>query len=302
MFVEHSAVHECLQDGSVTIDVDIVNSDAEVIFIGSMHSVYGHCITDNLKKLWYLRTPEARKILEAGGKIVYVSAWNSRDLPRHAMRILELTGVDVTKFERVSVPTRFRKVYVPENSMRLTKTGRQWAPAFKAEIESIKSNAQYDGKLYDKIYLTRTALKDGGDIGEKRIEKLFKERGYHVISPEKLSVDAQVALMSHCKSVVCTDGSVAHNAIFCNPDTEVVILLKADYVNGYQVMINNLVGYNLEYVSANHSILHKNHPWSGPFYLSLTSELCDFLGLGKRKDLYWFRPDWYRYLYKRLFH
>jgi len=76
MFVEHSAVHENLENGQVDISVDIVESDCDAIFLGSMMSVYGHCITDNLKKLWFLRTDEADAILESGGKLVYVSAWD----------------------------------------------------------------------------------------------------------------------------------------------------------------------------------------------------------------------------------
>lgn len=300
MFVEHSAVHESLENGKVDIKVNIVDSDHDAIFIGSMMSVYGHCITDNLKKLWFLRTDDAQEILKSGGKIVYVSAWDQEELPSYALRILELGGVDTLRLERISVPTRFKRVYVPENSMRLKNGIRQWSPLFRSEIETIKSNSEYSGELYDKVYFTRTALSDSDDYGEERIQSLFAASGYRIISPEKLSVDAQVMLMANCSHVVCTDGSVAHNAIFCNKDAYVTILLKSDYVNGYQMMINKMVGYNLTYVSANHTIRHRK-PWAGPFYLSVTSYLSDFLGLSHRRDLYWLRPDWYVYLFHRFF-
>ncbi len=300
VFVEHSAVHENLENGKIDISVDIVESDCEAIFLGSMMSVYGHSITDNLKKLWFLRTKEADAILESGGKLVYVSAWDEADMPAYALRILELAGINISKLERVTVPTRFRKVYVPENSMRLKDSTRQWSDSFRHEIDTIKSNAIYTGELYDKIYLTRTALKDSDDYGENRIERLFKDAGYQIISPEQFSVDAQIVMMANCRHLVCTDGSVAHNAIFCDSDAEVVILLKSDYVNSYQMMINDLVSYKLKYVSANHTIRHRK-PWAGPFYLSITPQVCDFMNIPRRKDLFWLRPDWYAYMFHRFF-
>ena len=163
----------------------------------------------------------------------------------------------------------------------------------------MKSNANFKGDLHDRIYFTRTALNDRKDFGEKRVEKLFESAGYKVLSPEKFSVDAQILLMSNCSHVVCTDGSVAHNALFCNSETKVTILLKADYVNGYQMMINDMVGYDLEYVDANHTIRHRKRPWAGPFYMSPTSHLRAYLNMRKCPDLYWFRLDWYKYLYYR---
>ena len=300
-FVEHSAVHEGLENGKVEIAAKVDNMDCEAIFIGSLMSVYGHCITDNIKKIWYLNTPEARTLLDRGAMVIYVSAWDDNDLPEYAMRILELAGVDVSRLKRISKPVRFRTVYVPSNSMRLHEGTRQWSPEFRAAVANMKSNASFSGEFYDKIYFTRTALNDSKDFGERRVEKLFESAGFKVLSPEKLSVDAQILLMSNCSHVICTDGSVAHNAMFCNSETKVTILLKADYVNGYQMMINDLVGYDLEYVSANHTIRHRRRPWAGPFYMSLTPHLRDYLSMSRCPDLYWLRPDWYKYLYYRFF-
>lgn len=298
-FVEHSAVHEGLENGRVGMDPEVEEMDCEAIFLGSMMSVYGHCITDNLKKIWYLNTPEAKSLIDAGAVVVYVSAWDDYDLPDYAMRILELAGVDITCLKRISVPMRFKRVHVPCNSMRLLDGTRQWSPEFRVVVEKMKSNANFKGDFYDRIYFTRTALNDRKDFGEKRVEKLFESAGYKVLSPEKFSVDAQILLMSNCSHVVCTDGSVAHNALFCNSETKVTILLKADYVNGYQMMINDMVGYDLEYVDANHTIRHRKRPWAGPFYMSPTSHLRAYLNMRKCPDLYWFRLDWYKYLYYR---
>ena len=301
-FIENSAVHENLFKGKINPIENPEYIDSEVIFIGSMHSIYGHCITDNLKKLWFLRTDKGQQIIENGGKIVYVSAWNNKELPQFALHILTLAGIDTQKLIRITSPTRVKKVYIPDNSMQLKNGTRMWSDQFKKEFEIIKSNIRYTGETYDKIYFTRTQLKDTKDFGEKRVEKLFEEQGYKILSPEKLSIDAQVALMTNCKTFVGTDGSITHNGVFCNKDTKITILLKADYANGYQMMINDMTGYEVTYVSANHTIKHRRKPWAGPFYLSLTKELRRFLGKAEGIDWFWLRGDWYRYLYERLFH
>jgi capsular polysaccharide biosynthesis protein len=301
-FIENSAVHEGLFRDKINPVLNPEHIDSEVIFIGSMHSIYGHCITDNLKKLWFLRTDKGQRIIENGGKIAYVSAWNNEELPQFALHILTLAGIDTQKLIRITSPTRVKKVYIPDNSMQLKNGTRMWSDQFKKEFEIIKSNIRYTGETYDKIYFSRTQLKDNKDFGEKRIEKLFEEQGYKILSPEKLSIDAQVALMTNCKNFVGTDGSITHNGVFCNKDTEITILIKADYANGYQMMINDMIGYQVTYVSAHHTIKHRRRPWSGPFYLSPTKELLKYLNKKKNTDWFWLRGDWYKYLYERFFH
>ena len=203
--------------------------------------------------------------------------------------------------ERITEPTRFTRVWIPDNSMQLTDGVRKWSPLFKKTIETMKKNASQSEKAYDRIYLSRAALKSNKDFGEERIESLFSEMGYTVIHPESLSIDQQISIMANCKSVVATDGSIAHNAIFCNSSADVNILLKADFVNGYQMMINNMTGYNVTYINAHHTIKRRKSPWKGPFYLFPTKELYRFLGVSRKPDLFWLRKDWYRYLYRRFF-
>ena len=301
-FIENSAVHENLFKGKINPVENPEHIDSEVIFIGSMHYIYGHCITDNLKKLWFLRTDEGQRIIENGGKVVYVSAWNKEELPKFAIHILTLAGIDTQKLIRITSPTRVKKLYIPDNSMQQIGTTRRWSDLFKKEFEIIKANTKYTGETYEKIYFTRTQLRGRNDFGEKRVEKLFEEQGYKILSPEKLSIDAQVALMSNCKSFAGTDGSIAHNILFCNKDTEITLLIKADYANGYQMMINDMTGCKITYISANHTIKHRRRPWAGPFYISPTKELQRYFNKKKKIDWFWLRSDWYKYLYERFFH
>jgi len=298
-YIDNTRVHESMGGSIDGIDGNSVKAHTDAIFIGSMHHIYGHCITDNIKKLWFLSTEKCKKLLEAGARIVYVSAWRETELPDFAIRILELAGVPVGQIERVSRPTVFRNVYVPDNSMQFIGGRRYWTKYFRSTIEVMKTNAKGQIETADKIYFTRTKLQSDKDFGEFRVERIFKEHGYKIVSPEVLSIDDQIVLLANCKKFACTDGSVAHGAVFCKSDADVAILLKADYVNGYQMMINNMVGFNVDYIESHHSINRRRNPWEGPFYMSVTRYLVDYLGGVAYSDLYWLRLDWFKYLYRR---
>ena len=54
---------------------DIVNGT--IIYIGMLIDVYGHAITDNLKKLWFLNTPEGKALTDAGAQLAYIANWGN---------------------------------------------------------------------------------------------------------------------------------------------------------------------------------------------------------------------------------
>ena len=68
------------------------------------------------------------------------------------------------------------------------------------------------------------------------MENVFRKKGFKVFSPEELTVKQQIALLMNCDEFASTEGSCAHNSIFCKPGTKVLILRKADYANSYQIM------------------------------------------------------------------
>ncbi|MDO4497670.1 MAG: hypothetical protein Q4B58_07590, partial [Bacteroidales bacterium] len=52
-------------DGSIEENI-ASGSDAKVVYLGNMLNIWGHCITDNLKKLWFLKTPEYKELKSQG--------------------------------------------------------------------------------------------------------------------------------------------------------------------------------------------------------------------------------------------
>lgn len=298
-FVKNTTVHEDLQDGLYPIDDDEVGwIDKDVIFIGDFFSVYGHAITDNLKKIWFLKTKEAQEVLAKGGELIYIT-FHGQELAPFVLRLFELAGVDISKAHYITAPTRFRQVIVPDNSLVLNGDRRYFAEEFRHTIEVIKNNAGKEKyPTYDKVYFSRTAMHQRRDYGEKIVEEEFRRHGYHIIHPEQLSLEHQIQLAANCKEFVATMGSVSHTSIFCTERTQIILLLKSNYYNGYQTMINEFAHADVTLIDINHS-LPLVLPWSGPFYMSYTKHLAKFFSC-RHCDIYILDSQWYQYLWRYL--
>ena len=175
------------------------------------------------------------------------------------------------------------------------------------EIERIKAAAfagSHSGKPHDaggKTYLTRTSLHSNKDYNEKEIEQLFREKGFDIVAPEKLSVAEQIRLMASSRTVAATEGSVSHNALFMSPGSQLIVLQKADYVNGYQHAANAVADLEVTYIRAHHSVCaSKQMPWAGPFYLTVTPELKAWSGGMARKLPLLCRPSYWNYRLKNI--
>lgn len=264
-------------------DVQIEHSD--VLYIGYLHNVWGHAITDNLKKIWFLFTDEWEKIYKNKVKIVYITIEN-KPLPGYIKDIFSLLGLDFNEFIWINKPCKFDRIIIPDNSLISTSEGRIYTKEFKNLIALIKKNVinYYVGKekktTFDKIYLTRTSLKDNGvrDFGESSIEKIFKDKGYEIISPEKYGIYAQIYMIMNCRVLAVTEGSISHNAIFCKENTELILLLKANYINGYQPTINHLAELNVTYIDI-HRTPYNHTPWAGPFFMFKTPYILKWAGI-----------------------
>ena len=75
--------------------------------------------------------------------------------------------------------TRFRNVYVPESVCNGVLAFRKW----KSTFDTMASNAKTDA-MYEKIYLSRTALDKRTVFGEVAIENIFRKNGFHSVCPE----------------------------------------------------------------------------------------------------------------------
>ena len=296
-YVELSAFHEGLGGG---YDFDTVNRRKErVIYIGVLYGMWGHLLTDGLKKLWFLKHSTGIQLLEQGYRVVYITKGN-KPLPAYCNDVFSLAGFDMRNWECISDVESFEEVIIPENSIVVEGKERKYSSEYADILETMKQNVLNENDTSmdsaDRIYFTRSQLKSRREVGEKRIEREFEKKGYKIIAPEQCSVKQQIYYMLNCSRFATTEGSCSHNSMFGNKGTEVLIIRKADYVNSYQIMINELAGLNVTYIDANRTInAHPQSKWDGPFYLDTTDALRKYLETETVRIPYFLRIDYILY-------
>lgn len=299
-FVESSAWHEGKRCDKYDFDPSKAKEDAGiVIYMGFYNSCWGHAITDNLKKLWYLKTEECKSLLKQGAKLIYLTIDN-KPQPSYVKRLFELADADIDSFELVTEITRFDKIFVPDNSFIADNGQRYFTQPYVDSINLIKKNVSSTIKgnnIYpEKIYFTRTHIRSQRDWGEMSIERVFKNKGYHIIAPEEKTVEEQIAFLMNCTYFATTEGSISHNVVFCQPKTEVTIVRKCYDVNKYQMAVNEVSDVNVTYIDAHNSTKAPNEaPWVGPFFLYNNEQLLKWNGSFFINFPLWMRPIWWLY-------
>ncbi len=296
--------NEVQEVGKTSTNGIVATKDIDVIFVGILHNIWGHCLTDSLKKLWFLRTNECQQLIKKGSKIVYIQP-KGEPLKPYSLQLLEMAGLDVSALEPIQEDTRYKTIFVPDNSLVCYKktNSRDWHFSYTKEFEEtinlIKSKIPADDSQESlKLYFSRTRVaKSSREMGEESLERVFRKEGYQIVYPETLGLEEQFNLLAHCKEFVSTEGSISHSAIFCRPGTKVTILKKADYENGYQTVLNQIGHLDVTYVKAHrtHNDSQWGNPMYGPFYMCITPELEHFVGHRIFHLPLWIRPSWWWY-------
>lgn len=289
-FQQSSAWHEGCPSGYTFDSQEVQYRNECVVYIGCLYHIWGHAITDNFKKIWYLYN------IKQNLKLVYITV-NNTPLPPYVYELFELAGIDLHKAEHITHITRFKEIINPDNSIININEERYFSNEFIQIINKI--NSKIPPRNVGKVYFTRTHLKQNRDIGEDKIEEVFRKKGYTIIAPEEYSIKEQLTILKNCTYFVATEGSISHSSIFCKPETVVILLRKINYVNPYSCFINQMRSLNVTYIDIHHSVLSpKEFPWRGPFYLYITYSLSRFIGRYGFHIPYFLHRSWYEYRYQ----
>ncbi len=303
-FLQNSAAAESSITPPITQEDKCKNELTNCIYIGCFASVWGHWITDTLKKIWYLKTEDCAIKISQGWKIVFISLNDGGNLHiNHEMstnqkELLKLAGIDTDKLFEITENTLIHNIVIPDNSLVRTPTkGMYFSKEFKDTIQNI-ANSVPEITDYEKVYFTRTSFNASKDFGEKQIENYFAKMGYKIIEPEKLSVTKQISILKSCNFFAACESSTSHNSIFCKPGTNVIILRKADYINDYTLVINQIADLNVTFIDAHHSVYtNKKRPEFGPFFMYVSPYLKKWAGVKYLTLPYWLTKTWLEYVF-----
>ena len=68
----------------------------------------------------------------------------------------------------------------------------------------------------EKVYFTRSKFRGAKsrEVGLQIIDEVFKNGGYNIIAPEKLTLAEQVLIWNNAKRIACINGTIPLNVIF----------------------------------------------------------------------------------------
>lgn len=279
-FVELSAYHGGWidQGGYYNFDSDDTSDDT-VIYMGLFFKHWGHFLVDLLPRLWFISSyPEISKKC----KIAYIG----EDKPSgNYLLLLNLLGIKEEQLIHITKPTQFKHIIVPAYSCRpcIWYTD-EYVNMFNTIVDHALKDNQVTIHLIniDKVYFSRTAFgkASGTEFGEDMIESIYKDNGYTILYPEKLSLYDQIYVWNHAKTIACVNGSIPLNLVFCrNKDLKLTILNKTSvlHLNPYLYYLMREVQYEHIDVYIEPYKWNKPNLGSGPFLMSITSSFIDYL-------------------------
>lgn len=297
--IPNTGYHEHIHEKYPYNPSEVIQRHEAVLYIGCIYQCWGHLFTDCFAKLWYLQTDEYKHFSANGGKVIYITKDN-KPLPQYVYDLFDIADVDLRPFEHITSHTRFENILIPDNSfyLQLELYERMFTDEYLSLIDNIRQKfVDCKGNYPEKLYLSRTKLcQDKRDYGEKQIERFMKKAGYTIFYPEQHTVAEQIDNIVHCSFLAATEGSVSLNSIFCQPNTELLVIKKGAYTNGYQAAVADAANLRVTYVDAYKSTYNnKLTPWVGPFFIYPNRNLQKSLGISGNHCLF-FNMEWWRYI------
>jgi hypothetical protein len=194
---------------------DFVPQPGRAIYLGNLFSHFGHFVLESLSRMWPIRS------LGMSFDTYYFHGWDG-------VSSGQMMGLDFARtcFKALGIPIE-RVRLIPDTGVRLSsclipqqllEVNRQvhelFGSLFASIVDYSKLHVPQDGpKSYDRLYLSRLDQPRRAE-NEEDIESIFRDLGFLVVAPEKLTFGQQLALVSEAKIVAGCAGSNMHLAAF----------------------------------------------------------------------------------------
>lgn len=203
------------------------------------------------------------------------------------IKLLKILDIDVNRLLVVNKPVKFRSIIFPDESFFLDDSGDKYQNAFftadafftKEYIETVDRIRDFALKNCTRLDKKKYYFYHGrNQVDEERIANYFHSKGYEIVQPEKLPLEAQLNILVNCESFASTLGSCTHNAIFLRDNSEVIIIPRWIKIklNSYQQALNQLHNLQVVYIDSTFSIYSPEH--TGPYCYVLSRQLKEYFG------------------------
>lgn len=249
-------------------DVKFINHD--VIYFGNVYPAFGHFLLEHMNRGWGCLKEQFRD-----AKVVLINNKAVENVPQYMYEFIKLLGVKKSDVLIVNETTQFRRVIVPHQGFNIPVFSSY---DFAEMCDVMAKNAR--GKTYDKVYLSRAALKERSVMGEDKIQRIFEKNGYTILYPEQMPLSEQIAAMRECESLAGCAGTALHLALFM-PCGGTVIQLKRNSQHrcnaNVQYLINKTKKHKSCFIHVSLEKMGTRHFTSAPQIIGATSYFKDFL-------------------------
>lgn len=180
---------------------------------------FGHFLAESLSRVWALSGE-----MEELDSIVFYPRMLHQPVPDWVTRFMEIIAPDIP-ITIVSETTVFEFLVVPDPAVHHANGFVYGHPLMRTALDPLR---QIKGKSYEKLYVSRSGLKNsGGILGEKWLEDNLAKEGYLIFHPEKHSLKEQISFYNGAQSLIFAEGAALHLfALACRPEQKVYIVQR----------------------------------------------------------------------------
>lgn len=264
-------------------DTQLKRSTETVIYLGLFAPAWGHDLTLNLSRFWFLFSPTFKQEFKHCPIVYtpwYKKGWQDEGLQyisekTNFPQLLSILGVDPNALQPVEQPTQFANVIVPDDSFYYSDLRTfSFTPEYRETIDRIRSYALKnrtpipDKKIY--YFYGRH------QIGEENLALYFMSKGYTPLLPERIPLDEQLNYLINCDSFASTLGSCSHNSLFLRDGAEAIFIPRTAYAfTTYQQALSEVHPLNATYIDSSLSIFGKLHE---SYCFIISKQLREFFG------------------------
>lgn len=219
--------------------------DADVIYLGYLNNHWGHFLLDSVSRLYpFLKDTEGKY------RYAYVVNEGQEYIPGASIaRFFELLGIS-ERVVFIHKVTKCRSITIPEQGFMINAYySQEFLDVFQKVAEKVDCSKY---PHYEKVYYARSSFKKAQEteVGESILLELFRKNGFTIISPEKCTLDEQIAIVRNTDLLAGITGTIPHNLLFAKPNQKMLIINKTHNLNLAQMDINIMKQAEVCYVDA----------------------------------------------------
>lgn len=199
--------------------------DEEVVYLGLLFNHYGRILLESLARVWHLNH------VDPSMRVVFNYANASPELlAEWVPRLLALFGIPPERILILDVPTRLRRVIVPEPLFEQLHSAHE--AMFRPHRELASRSVGNLEPTRQPVYLSRRLLtsRQRPVIGEAELEDVLRENGFAIAHPETMTFEDQIRLMNAHTDIFSSLGSAAHSVIFALNSPRLHLLASRDAI------------------------------------------------------------------------